>query len=96
MPARHRKQSGAAPPGFFAWEAAGLRWLASAGSDGGGADVVEVLDHGPEHLDLALLTAAPATRAAAERLGRGLAATHAAGATAYGCGPPGWAGDGWL
>ncbi|HYN66014.1 MAG TPA: fructosamine kinase family protein, partial [Ornithinibacter sp.] len=47
-------------------------------------------------LDLALLTAAPATRAAAERLGRGLAATHAAGATAYGCGPPGWAGDGWL
>ena len=92
MRARHRKGSAAAPPGYFAWEAAGLRWLA----DAGGAAVVDVVDHGPDHLDLALLTPAPPTVAAAERLGRGLTATHAAGAAAHGCGPPGWEGDGWL
>ena len=51
--------------------------------------VVDVLDEGPSHLDLALLTPSAPTPQAAERLGRGLAATHAAGATAYGCGPPG-------
>lgn len=92
MPARHRKQSAAVPPGYFAWEAAGLRWLA----DARGAAVVGVLDAGPDHLDLPRLTPAPPTPAAAERLGRGLAATHAAGAAAHGCGPPGWQGDGWL
>lgn len=92
MPAGHRKQSPAAPPGYFAWEAAGLRWLAAAD----GAAVVPVLDEGPDHLDLALLTPAAPTTEAAERLGRGLAATHAAGATDFGCGPPGWQGDGWL
>ncbi|MFL6078483.1 MAG: fructosamine kinase family protein [Ornithinibacter sp.] len=95
MPARHRKQSAGAPPGYFTWEAAGLRWLADAAADGG-ATVVEVLDEGPHHLDLARLTPAPPTAAAAERLGRGLAVTHAAGAAAHGCGPPGWVGDGWL
>jgi fructosamine-3-kinase len=95
MPARHRKQSATAPPGYFGWEAAGLRWLADAEPDGGAA-VVEVLDEGAQHLDLARLTPAAPTPVAAERLGRGLAATHQAGATAYGCGPPGWVGDGWL
>ena len=92
MPARHRKQAAAAPPGYFAWEAAGLGWLAGAG----GAAVVEVLDQGADHLDLSLLSPAPPSPDAAERLGRGLAATHAAGAAAHGCGPPGWDGDGWL
>ncbi len=95
MPARHRKQSATAPPGYFGWEAAGLRWLAAA-QRGGGAAVVEVLDDGPHHLDLARLTPAAPTEGAAEQLGRGLAATHAAGATAHGCAPPGWVGDGWL
>ena len=95
MPGRHRKQSAAAPPGYFAWEASGLRWLAEARHTGGAA-VVDVLDEGPSHLDLALLTPGAPTPEAAERLGQGLAATHAAGATAYGCGPPGWVGDGWL
>ncbi len=95
MPARHRKQSATAPPGYFGWEAAGLRWLADAEGSGGAA-VVEVLDEGQHHLDLARLTPAAPTAAAAERLGRGLAATHAARATTYGCGPPGWVGDGWL
>ena len=55
MPGRHRKQSAAAPPGYFAWEASGLRWLAEARHTGG-AVVVDVLDEGPSHLDLALLT----------------------------------------
>jgi hypothetical protein len=32
MPARHRKRSPAATPGYFAWEAAGLRWLVAAGA----------------------------------------------------------------
>ncbi len=94
MPARHRKQSATAPPGYFGWEAAGLRWLAAGGN--GAAAVVEVLDEGPHHLDLARLTSGAPTEAAAERLGRGLAATHAAGAPAFGSGPPGWVGDGWL
>jgi fructosamine-3-kinase len=92
MPARHRKQSATVPAGYFAWEAAGLRWLAAAD----GAAVVGVLDHGSGHLDLELLSPATPTPAAAERLGRALATTHAAGAPAHGCGPPGWAGDGWL
>ena len=95
MPARHRKQSAAAPPGYFAWEAAGLRWLAAA-EEGGGATVVGVLDAGADRLDLALISAVPATPQAAERLGQGLASTHAAGAPSYGCGPPGWQGHGWL
>ena len=95
MPGRHRKQSAAAPPGYFAWEASGLRWLGEAGPTGG-AEVVDVLDEGPSHLDLALLVPSAPTPEAAERLGQGLAATHAAGAPSYGCGPPGWVGDGWL
>ena len=36
MSGRHRKQSAAAPPGYFAWEATGLRWLAEARPTGGG------------------------------------------------------------
>ena len=95
MPGRHRKQSASAPRGYFAWEAAGLRWLAQAGRTGGAA-VVEVLGQGEDHLDLAALAHATPTADAAEALGRGLAATHAAGAPAFGSGPPGWVGDGWL
>lgn len=88
----HRKSSASAPVGYTAWEAAGLRWLEAAG----GAPVVRVLEEGPQHLDLALLTPAAPTPEHAEALGRGLAATHAAGATAYGGPPDGWVGDGWL
>ena len=95
MPGRHRKQWASAPRGYFAWEAAGLRWLAEARPTGGAA-VVEVLGHGEHHLDLAAVVPATPTTEAAEALGRGLAATHAAGAPAFGSGPPGWVGDGWL
>jgi fructosamine-3-kinase len=92
MPRAYRKGSTSAPAGYFAWEAACLGWLATAG----GASVVEVLHTAPTHLDLAFLTSGAPTPAHAEALGRGLAATHATGAPAYGSGPPGWEGDGWL
>lgn len=92
MPRRYRKSSDDVPAGYFAWEAAGLRWLA----DADGAEVVEVIDVGPTHLDLRQLESVPPDRDVAERLGHGLAATHAAGAPAFGAGPVGWTGDGWL
>ncbi len=92
MPRRFRKSSASAPPGYFAWEAAGLRWLA----DADGAQVAEVLDLGPTHLELPHLDTAPASPGHAEELGRGLATTHGSGAEAHGAGPDGWAGDGWL
>ncbi len=81
-----------APDGFFAWEAAGLRWLGAAG----GVHVVEVREVGPRHIVLDRITPARATAMAAEAFGRDLAMTHAAGAAAFGAGPPGWRGDGWI
>ena len=92
MPRRYRKQSAAAPPGYFTWEASGLRWL----RDAGGAAVVEVFAIAPGHLDLEHLTVAVPSHERAELLGRGLAVTHVAGAPAFGSGPPGWRGNGWL
>ena len=92
MPRTYRKASATAPPGYFRWEACGLRWLDAAGS----GLVVEVLEEGPHHLVLPMLTSAPPTEAAAEQLGRGLARIHGAGAEAFGCAPDGWSGDGWL
>ena len=88
-----RKGSATAPPGYFAWEAAGLAWLGAAP---GGAAVAEVLAVGDDHLDLRRLTFANPDPAAVETLGRGLAHTHDAGAPAYGSAPPGWSGDGFL
>ncbi|ROS30455.1 fructosamine kinase family protein [Cellulomonas sp. PhB150] len=88
----YRKQRPGAPAGFFACEAAGLRWLAAAG----GAPVVEVLGAGDDHLDLRRLEPVAPTREAARAFGAGLAVTHAAGAPAFGAGPPGWVGDGFF
>ncbi len=82
-------------PGFFAWEAAGLRWLGEA-SAAGGATVVGVRAVDERHIELDHVRAATATSAAAEAFGRALAATHAAGAEAFGAGPPGWVGDGYI
>ena len=42
-PAVFRKEGRDVPSGYFAWEAAGLRWLAAAEQDGGAA-VVPVLE----------------------------------------------------
>jgi fructosamine-3-kinase len=79
-----------APDGFFAAEAAGLRWLAAAT---GGPPVPEVLGQDRELLVLPWLpTDADTSPATVERFGRELAALHAVGASAFGAGRPGWIG----
>ncbi|GAA1936533.1 fructosamine kinase family protein [Nocardioides marmoribigeumensis] len=88
-----RKQS--STEGYVAWEAAGLRWLAGA-TGSGGAPVVEVLDVGPEHLDLVRLRSVAPTSDAARALGAGLAHTHDAGAPSYACAPEGYLGPGFF
>ncbi len=88
-----RKAGANAPLGYFAWEAAGLRWLAAAP---GGARVVDVVEAGEDELLLARLEPTTPTRDQAAEFGAALAATHAAGASAYGSPPDGWRGDGWL
>ncbi|WP_407068243.1 fructosamine kinase family protein [Lapillicoccus sp.] len=94
MPGRtFRKAGDNAPFGYFAWEAAGLRWLAAAPS---GAAVVPVLEVGEDFLDLERLVPRNPTRAQCEAFGATLARTHAAGAPAYGSPPDDWRGDGWL
>lgn len=89
------KKDPAAPPGAFAWEAAGLAWLAEA-VPAGGVPVVQVREVGPHHLGLAWLHATAPDVEAARTLGRRLARTHRAGAATFGCGPPGWEGDGFF
>ena len=69
-----------APTGFFPREAHGLRWLA----DAGGVDVPEVLAVEEDCLVLAWVESGKPTPEAAEDFGRTLAATHAAGAPAFG------------
>jgi fructosamine-3-kinase len=84
-----------APPGFFAWKAAGLSWLGEA-AEAGGAAVVGVREVGERHITLDRIEPARPTASAAEALGRALAITHAVGAAAFGAGPPGWHGDGFI
>jgi fructosamine-3-kinase len=87
-----RKERLDAPSGFFACEAAGLRWLAAAG----GVRVVQVLRVDPTGLDLERLRPDRPDAACARALGAGLAVLHAAGAPAYGAPPEGWSGDGFF
>lgn len=87
-----RKSRADAPPGFFACEAAGLRWLTAPG----GAPVVRVLGVDDDGIDLERLVPVGPTPATAEAFGRGLARTHAAGAVAFGVPPDGWDGDGFF
>jgi fructosamine-3-kinase len=70
-----------APSGFFEAEAAGLRWL---GDTLGGAPVPEIIAALPDLLALAWVEPGEPSPSAAERLGRELAATHRAGADAFG------------
>lgn len=86
------KRRPAAPPGFFEGEAAGLRWLAEAG----GVRVAAVLDLVPDALTIERIGSATPTRDAATAFGSALARTHDAGAAAFGSGPDGWAGDGYI
>jgi fructosamine-3-kinase len=73
------------PAGFFAAEAAGLRWLREAGV----VPVPEVIAELPDMLALEWIEHGEATPDGAERLGRRLAALHRTGAPAFGAS---WAG----
>lgn len=88
----YTKRRAGAPPGFFEVEAAGLRWLAAAG----GVRVAEVLEVLPEALTVGRISSVVPTRAAAASFGEALARTHGAGAPAFGAGPEGWTGDGYI
>ena len=68
------------PEGFFATEAAGLRWLREAGT----VAVPEVVVALPELLALDWVDPGEPTPAAAERFGRELAGLHRAGVSAFG------------
>lgn len=76
-----------APDGFFATEAAGLRWLSPpAGSHG--VRVSEVFEVTSTGLTLERIAQVAPTAQAAERFGRALAHTHALGARSWGQAPP--------
>lgn len=87
------KADPAAPQGFFACEAAGLRWLADAADGVPCAQVVRVDDRA---LTLERLASAAPTAAAAREFGGRLAHTHDAGAPAFGLPPQGWDGPGFF
>lgn len=77
-----------APAGFFAAEAAGLRWLAEPGTVAVPA-VIAALD---DQLALEWVPPGPPRPTAAERFGRELARLHRAGAEAFGAPWPGFIG----
>ncbi|MEK8108873.1 fructosamine kinase family protein [Micromonospora sp. M12] len=77
------------PEGFFAAEAAGLRWLREAGA----VAVPEVFVVLPDLLALDWVEPGEPTPEAAERFGRELAGLHRAGATTFGATWPGFIGS---
>jgi fructosamine-3-kinase len=83
------KTMAAAPEGFFATEAAGLEWLGAAD---GGPPVPAALGHDTDLLVLPWLTEERPTPAGVDRLGRELAALHAAGSPVFGAARDGWIG----
>ncbi|MFG1934804.1 fructosamine kinase family protein [Mycobacterium sp. NPDC048908] len=87
------KRSSAAPPDFFACEAAGLQWLSLAD---GGVPCARVIAYDATSLTLERLATAPPTDTAAHEFGRRLARTHDAGADAFGAPPNGWRGPGYF
>ncbi len=89
-----------APDTFFAAEARGLTWL----GDAGGAAVPEMLASAEDCLIMEWVEPGHPSAEAAEAFGRGLAATHAAGAETFGAAEDGFIGtlplpnrpaDGW-
>lgn len=94
-PRTYRKDTSAAPRGYSSWEAAGLLWLAEAEADGG-ARIAELRDVDISHIDLVKYAPAPSTNVAADELGAALAATHAAGAPAFGAPPARWTSHGFI
>lgn len=82
-------EPGRAPDGFFAAEAAGLRWLAEPGA----VAVPEVVVATDQLLALEWVPPGPATPGAADRFGRELAALHrTAGVASFGARWPGYLG----
>jgi fructosamine-3-kinase len=69
-----------AAEGEYEAEAAGLRWLAEPGA----VRVPRVLEIGPDYLALEWVQSGALSGEGEEELGRGLAATHAAGAPVFG------------
>jgi fructosamine-3-kinase len=95
------KTRAGAPDGYFATEAAGLDWLGAAA---GGPPLPAALGYDTDLLVLPWLAEERPTRGAIERLGRELAAMHAAGSPVFGAARDGWIGaaelengpaDGW-
>ena len=86
------KANHTAPPGFFALEAAGLRWL----SVDGGVRCARVIAHDASSLTLERLQSVPPSRDAAGEFGSRLAVTHGAGAALFGSGPDDRDGDGYF
>ncbi|MGI5179934.1 fructosamine kinase family protein [Dactylosporangium sp. CA-152071] len=76
------------PAGFFATEAAGLRWLQEAGT----VQVPSVIAELPAMLALEWIEHGEATPDGASSLGRQLAAMHRAGAPSFGAAWPGFIG----
>jgi fructosamine-3-kinase len=74
-----------AAAGEYATEAAGLEWLAEPGA----LRTPRVLDVDERYLALEWIESGRLDEAGAEELGRGLAATHAAGAPCFGSREPG-------
>lgn len=87
------KRNPNAPAGYFAWEAAGLRWLSGVA---GGVPCAQVVSVDAAGLVLRRLTSVRPTPAAAYVFGGQLAVTHDAGATSFGAGPEGWSGPGFF
>ncbi len=87
------KRSSGAPAGFFACEAAGLRWLSSVT---GGVPCAQVVAVDETSLTLRRLASVNPSRDAAAEFGRRLAITHDGGAAAFGAGPDGWRGPGFF
>lgn len=86
---QHVKTRRDAPAGFFTAEAAGLRWLAEAA----GARIAEVFEVADQRIVLERIAETRPSAEAADAFGAALAATHDAGAEAFGSPPPGWTGD---
>jgi fructosamine-3-kinase len=82
-----------APTGFFAWEAAGLRWLSSVA---GGVPCAQIVSFDATSLTLRRLHSVTPSTEAAHVFGTRLAVTHDAGAAAFGAGPDGWDGPGFF
>lgn len=89
----YTKRRAGAPPGLFAFEAAGLQWLSAAP---GGVPCARVFDHTDDSITLEHLRTTAPTHTAAYEFGQRLACSHDAGADGFGAPPDGWTGPGYF